>query len=136
MSLNSDSGDIQLLLATFLPLNVQYLVFYNMTCRNLIAGNSSKMVSCLVVLWPYCICTQVGKCLTWEVMLEVHTTYNIQQLQCTTAGSKSRLTGHVCEQPHTISAAAAHITHATVNNIFGPKYLDNRCSERFDMMRY
>ena len=43
---------------------------------------------------------------------------------------------HVCEQPHTISAAAAHSTHAALNTIFGPKYLDNRSSERFDMIRY
>ena len=43
---------------------------------------------------------------------------------------------HVCEQPHTISAAAAHSIHAALNTIFGPKYLDNRSSERFDMIRY
>ena len=43
---------------------------------------------------------------------------------------------HVCEQPHTISAAAAHSIHAALNTIFGPKYLNNRSSERFDMIRY
>ena len=45
-------------------------------------------------------------------------------------------TAHVCEQPHTISAAAAHSIHAALNTIFGPKYLNNRSSEKFDMIRY
>ena len=43
---------------------------------------------------------------------------------------------HVCEQPHTIGAAAAHSIHAALNTIFGPKYLNYRSSERFDMIRY
>ena len=43
---------------------------------------------------------------------------------------------HVCAPPHTVRVAAAHTTDAARNIISGPKYLDKRSSETFDMIRY